>query len=469
MLNQLFFRFSQGQRKRLWSGKPEPGYVFERVTITGGKYITAAASVALGIKDKPIRLTSLDGYGQQIRSIAAKNILFYDSGDRRGWLVDGASALLHLARSSLALDDSNGFPITRKPLKEAETNIQGRKAAISVLNNDHNRNLRLYVNKQRNWQDVTIKPDGTPEVSEKQEITYFELQHRVDDIFHILNLIQTHQENKISSDGIGFKVRLSPRRQLEGFDFHDIARGKEPMWSRATSLKARGKGWVDFVRAIDAITLFGKGFGELMEMPQGSTEICAAWRQVPIGQDYLAVSTEALKNILLEEPPSSGPLRVVDDIYWHTPDKSFEPCRCVAGKPCDRVQVLLPTGFPWLWGRGYRSPQALPSDGAVIFGHSWKLPLRWKDYGDPTEDSPDEDDLDVVSNDSAIGLAGSSRTSQDRLSHGPQTGAVDADHRGVRGWSHSAVQRLKKIGNLRKFKPLGQGSSKSSSSMRDSS
>lgn len=77
-------------------GKPEPGYIFEKVTISGGKYVTAAAAVALGIKYKPLRLTSADGYGRQLRAIADKNILFYDSGDRRGWLVNGASALLQV-------------------------------------------------------------------------------------------------------------------------------------------------------------------------------------------------------------------------------------------------------------------------------------------------------------------------------------------------------------------------------------
>ncbi|KAF8848640.1 hypothetical protein BDZ45DRAFT_732789 [Acephala macrosclerotiorum] len=445
--------------------RPAPGYVFERLTISAGQYVTVSGALALGIKDKPERLTSADGYGRQLRSIAAKYVLLYDNGDGRAWLVDGASALLQLVRASLNVEASSGFASTHSPLREAAATKQGRDAAITILEDDHNRKLKLFKNKHESWQEVTIKPDGTHETVEKEKITYYDLQDRVNDIYHILDLIQTHQENKISRDGIGYKVKFSPRRQLEGFDFYDVASAKQPMWSRATNLKPSGKGWVDFARAIDAITLFGVGFGDLMSPLNDSTGICRTWHQVPEMLDYLTVGTQVLKKLLVGDPSDPGALRVADDIYWHTPDKSFEACHCTESQHCDRVQVLLPTSFPKMWGRSYRHPLTLPADGAVIFGHSWKFPLRWSDQGDPAEVPAEEATQDTVSNDSGIGLAGSSHSIQAPSSQSGQARPINSDEQPVGGWRRSTVQRLKRIGGLPKRMVLKTSSNKSSGNL----
>ena len=78
------------------------------------------------------------------------------------------------------------------------------------------------------------------------------------------------------------------------------------------------------------------------------------------------------------------PWRIIDDIYWHSPSKTFEACQCGHVPSCDRIQVLLPPGFRKRHGKGSRSPTSLEDKGAVIFGHSHIFPLRWGDHGDPS-------------------------------------------------------------------------------------
>ncbi len=78
--------------------------------------------------------------------------------------------------------------------------------------------------------------------------------------------------------------------------------------------------------------------------------------------------------------------------------------------PASRAQVLLPTNFPQLYGRGLRSPAAVISKGAVIFGHNFQFPLRWSLTKDapPEEGPPSPPSLGEVSglmDDSGIGTS----------------------------------------------------------------
>lgn len=90
-----------------------------------------------------------------------------------------------------------------------------------------------------------------------------------------------------------------------------------------------------------------------------------------------------IRNSVYRDPDTAheGLWELTTNCYWHIPDKIFEGCHCADnsdGKACDRVQVLLPTKFPRLLARKFRSPsEPLPANGAVIFGNSWKFPLWW--------------------------------------------------------------------------------------------
>jgi hypothetical protein len=98
---------------------------------------------------------------------------------------------------------------------EAATTHTGKAAAIAVLPNDTNKNLKLYSDED--------KPD---EVS-KEKKTYLRFKDRVEQIYHILEQILAHQAQVNAEDGIGFRVKYTPRRQLEGFDFMDVATDEE--------------------------------------------------------------------------------------------------------------------------------------------------------------------------------------------------------------------------------------------------
>jgi hypothetical protein len=361
-----------------------------------------------------------------LMAVDDRQFVMYDVEDRRAWLVRGSNAVLHIFRAAMRYHKNERrlrriFRFDDDSLVEADDPYDGY-AAFDVLSSLENLELPLYQKPRDVKEEETRTLGGKDaEVALKTTTSFVCVKDRVTEICHTLAQIMAHQDNVHSESGVGFRLRFTPRRQLEGFDFMDVAVGTGALWPKVQTLHHMGRGWVDFARAIHAVTLFGKGFGELLQ-PRGQIpkdRACTAchWQgSLPRGKDYMAASTNALAEIMKRKGNmGSRPWLLVDNIYWFTPEKAFEPCHCSKQKQHDRVQVLLP---PKLTKRGLQSPGSIPSDGAVIFGHSKKYPLRWAASGDPVEGEPegdaDEDDLVPLFQDSGLGTSLDTATSQSR-------------------------------------------------------
>lgn len=366
----------------------------------------------IGRKDRPVRKGKVSEFHKQLEWIEQRFVILYDTGDNRAWLIDGLSALLHVVRASILHRKNLGYPILLNSgdVKEAEPFFTGKAAARAVLLNDHNMALRVYKNPDRVVVKNIQKTNGDIESITETQTTWTHFSDKVGDIYSILWNIFDHIIDESSKDGIGAGIRTSHKERLEGFDFMDVASETDPMEPKSTILQGTGSGWIDFARAIQAITLFGNGFGDILRpataviqpayVDQGPgipcttgavpvqkqvtrTSLCTHWSQLPKGQDLLAVGTAELQYILSRNPRQTKGQQfweLTKDQYWHSPDMTFENCSCsdTSGMQCDRVQVLLPTKFPKLFARGFRSPVTpLPDNGAVVFGQGPTFPPRW--------------------------------------------------------------------------------------------
>jgi hypothetical protein len=394
---------------------PHAGCAFENVSVSGGKFVTGGATFAMGIKDTPVHV-SRNGYVPKLQWISKKFVVLWDEEVKRGWLVNGTSALLHLLRASLEYNKVDKFKDVF--LFKPEDLVEARKqhtsdSAIEVLLNSVNMKLKIYPEKGEMYDEETRHKNAEQEEVSKKKTKYHRLEDRVEHFYDILEKIIDHQVDVAGRNGVKLKLRV--RKHLEGWDFKDLATDRDPIYPRVATLPTIGKGWVDLARSIHAITLFGRGFGDIIR-PADNAMSCSHWANLPTGKYYLATCISDVKQIMdLDGDPKANPMKLSDTIIWHNPDKIFEPCQCARmssqKEHSDFVQVILPSTIRIFLPK--TDPVSLEDGGAVIFGHNMKFKWHWKDTGDPEAGEPPLPSAEAENqfHDSGIGTSlGSSAT-----------------------------------------------------------
>ncbi|RMZ89525.1 hypothetical protein DV736_g3260, partial [Chaetothyriales sp. CBS 134916] len=201
----------------------------------------------------------------------------------------------------------------------------------------------------------------------------------VKDNWKILNQIFS-----LSKPPAGVELPTSIHKHI---DFVDFVHSAGEMIRRALPLGAHGRAWLDYSRAIHAITLFGTGFGQLVIPAAGSNKLCEHWRRVPKGLDYLVASVAHLEQLReLRSESHEGhhePIELCKGIYWHRGYQLFEHCNgCTIAQPCDRVQGLHTPIFGPKFNPG---PLKDSLAGAVVFGKTACRPLWGSKDGSHTE------------------------------------------------------------------------------------
>ncbi|KAH6884868.1 hypothetical protein B0T10DRAFT_409451 [Thelonectria olida] len=342
--------------------KPHLGCGLAKTLVSLGRLIMGGPPFSLGAKDNPAHVSRL-GYIPRLKWLSKKFVLLWDERDKRGWLINGTSALLHVVRASLAYDSRDkfrsAFLFKDEDLQESPTPFTA-DSAIDVLINSHNLGLKLYPEKGG----------------------HLLLESRIDHFYNVLEKLIDHQAD--IAGHCGAKLSGQARKYLEGWDFEELATTRDPLYPRVATLEAAGKGWVDLTRAIHAVTLIGCGFGDIIR--PSSVNVCEYWAELPKKQYYIASCISDLAEVVKEHGIcGDGHVRLSDNLIWHTPTTVFEACRG-RGEPeqdhCEPVQTVFPLSLSKeLLPR--RRPFELQDDGAVIFGHSSHFSWVWGDTGYP--------------------------------------------------------------------------------------
>ncbi|KAF5249308.1 hypothetical protein FANTH_5389 [Fusarium anthophilum] len=398
--------------------KASPSIVIDKLYIEGGSPVTAGLMLDINKKAQPFWLQREMDYPSLLNWVKLQPIVFYDVEERRAWLVDGASALLHLVRISLHMDindPESAYDWVYDPskLKDHWPGVGSRQAALQTLKNWENRALNIYVVCKH------VDPNGVPVTK------YSTFEERVKRILHSIEKLIDRQAQAASQDGIKISQTLDPRRDVVGFDIVDIIDPTVHIYPRIQHLNSWGHGWIDLIPTIGITALFGRGFGDLIRADEPDL-ICPSWRSVPVGKDYLASSISTMqmlheKRLLRMEPGLVGG-ELTKKITWVAAKEASLHCKCVkrqgnndahtAEAECNHnpVQFLAKRWWSRTIPNGLKPVQlgTLDPGGAVIFGHT-VLGLR---TGDRSTSRQADDD------------GAASTTSGEQAQDGSATGSI---------------------------------------------
>lgn len=345
---------------------PPPASVgIKTIYIEGGASAVGGAMILLGVKDKPVHMSRGSRFTDLLAWVAEQAIVLYDSGDRRAWLVDGASALLHLVRASMERDRNS--PAYRSKWR-FNGNLQG-DSAIEVLTDLENLDVRLFVD----YRKPTERGD--------MEDVYCYFRDRVEDILRNLDTLIDYQVQAAARDGYWFhESGHIIKKTIVGFDFWDVAKPAPSIPRRYHCLNTWGYGWVDYIRTIGATVIFGNELGELIRTETAAP--CTDWASVCMGRDLMCTSIRTLKMIHATMGTCLGPGELTSDMFWSSRLPLFSKCACLSLHPgsvpshVDPVQLLLPKKKIWKFRLDVPASCVkvtladLQDMGAVVFGHT---------------------------------------------------------------------------------------------------
>lgn len=367
--------------------------LLEKATISGGMFVRGGLSFAMGIRDGSPHLLR-NSYIPKLQWLATRYVVLWDETQKRGWLVNGTSALLHLARASLEhyrTDDcSEVFRFDASKMEDAADHMPN--SAIKILINERNRGLEIYPGKIERSKDSETTQKGKEVESSrafKKKEGYFLFEDLIEQHYNTLDQMIDHQKKAGGKNGIDMKLRV--RNHLEGWDFAEVATDHDPI-PRVATLSALGYGWVDFIRSIEAITLLGREFGEIIQ-PAYFRGMCPRWESLPTGKYYLAVSSFDMKRIVEKFGDDSvQPLQAADGLLWHCAGDAVAPCGCQKRikwlyRHHDPVQVFYPKTAKCVLP--LQGPSELKTTGAMVFGHN----IAWGGYcwGENTKEDKEGD------------------------------------------------------------------------------
>jgi hypothetical protein len=344
--------------------------VLSGVAISMSKIVGIAATITPGRQDRGIRTSSKEMfYVEVVEKMTKMHVLLYDHDDGRGWLVDGASAVLHLLRFHVAryrpICDGGRFSL--EDFKYADSAAGVKSARDVLLSREMRRVVLVEEPLPDSEKQVTETIDGITTAKTVVEglMKRKTVEDRVRDLYEILELMYDSWKRRKNTPGVALE---SLNMKLEGWKFQDVVELENDMNPVVAKLDGSADDWLRMVRHVNTVVLIGNGFGDMMR-PMG--DFCTNWGSVPQKDFCVAVPVSRLKRIAQKYgDPRMRPIKLTPDVFWPINQHPFI-CTCASASGisiCHRGQTLRSNGLR----SGTLQLDILTAaehvNGAVIFG-----------------------------------------------------------------------------------------------------
>lgn len=287
-----------------------------------------------------------DDYLSRLQLLSDRYVIFFDVDERRAWLVNGPSALLHLVMANLtyrAHDPVNGLLGSLDPSAiRSSSRRNGKTAALEVLLNPTNRVLPL-SSFTDTLDPVDSERSGAEGENEGGRERRLRLHELICDLMYWLERTYSHQLDSRGDNSVSYRLQTSPAERLEGFNFLDMATLANPIKPRTIKVRKDGEVWTRLARELNAVTLFGSGFGGLMKPAETTAEcVSCGWHtDSPTQSDTLTVLVEDIQHLVDRNSNETGlDWEFGDGYHINVPVKVFERCLEPRLSSCESQRVL---------------------------------------------------------------------------------------------------------------------------------
>ncbi|KAK3115182.1 hypothetical protein LTR53_005731 [Teratosphaeriaceae sp. CCFEE 6253] len=362
------------------------GCALKGVTVGLSKMLTLSTTLMPGIKDTRLTYTKPECYRWQIEHAESMRVVFYDTRDKRAWLVHGADALLHLSRAYLsspcAPPARHGFS-AQLVQDFVHRDVSGRKqqSARKLLCKSQNRRICICPPEESDDESRDRSSAGSERGSRGEPKADMRFGDLVSHFYEILWEMQSHQVKIRESEQWTLPISKKPfTALLEGFGFADTMTLQSPMRPRFAHLSCTGPSWLRVTDTAEAINILGSGFGSLIT----ARSDCRHCTDIPGGHNFLGTTAEMLHFIArYRGGVGRYHLELAKGIYWNRPARTCLPtvCHCSSATPSHGIKCgvsvteLDTYGVLPLEGRELQHPSIadVEAGAAVIIGSKQSL------------------------------------------------------------------------------------------------
>jgi len=323
----------------LYSGSPNAD---SKLRLTGGsfgfqQFATAALDFRLG-QNFGRRHFQRNGPYQRVVSAAHRtSIVLYDTSEQRAWLVPASGVLLHMFQHRSRLE-----PFV----------VDGKEVNVNTTISNH-----------YSYKDILLANEYVV-LSDSSGQTFKDV---ILDYWTILEFLQ-YQD----SDSAGVTLHPAMGESICGYEWKAVIEDRSPYWLKKVRVKNTHGGWPHLARDIDALVLIARGFEDIIvPSDEGNDGLCQKWNRVPKHGDYLATTTQSLRELYeIAGNEIGGKSLTPGGLQWHQGHSVlFDTCKCPKDEDCscNRLQRIVSSSF-----YGLRRPTArsIRDGGAIIFGRT---------------------------------------------------------------------------------------------------
>ncbi|ROV97376.1 hypothetical protein VMCG_06843 [Cytospora schulzeri] len=281
-----------------------------------------------------------------LNNIRARYFILWDVKYKRGWLVDGATAALHLLRGYLKKhDQTKDFDISSLD----HIDEMGPHSAYHVLSSVNNMSKPLWFIPTVSRETEMESAEGGLVKKQKEKITNkaIDLGHMADRVYASLwKMIEIRATMSAYSSLSGAVEKVvekwGPGSGIKGWDFYELV---DADYAQAQNIKIKDAGWLDLAKELRAVFVFGDTFGEVLRPRDGTC--CCHFQTLPAGQNYLAVGIATFERLYNKfrgsDATDQTEVRLSRELCWDSPEKPFRETACGPG---EHLQKLQPSCFP---------------------------------------------------------------------------------------------------------------------------